>query len=284
MIKINDRVIVPHYFPDGTFNLNGHDFRDMVASMKYPAVTITWFFESLEEQVLLSTLTLFLQDKMRAEVDLVMPYVPNARMDRVKNPEREVHTLKYFAHFINSLNFTKVCILDPHSAAAADYIDRTVVWGISKIVKPIIVGAYESDREGFDFLYFPDKGAYERYSDTLNIRPALFGEKDRDWATGEIRGLNVRSIYPSPEEGLAGKRILMIDDISSYGGTFKFGAMKLREMGFETVCLYVTHCENSIMSDKGVLTTHPDLIDRVYTTDSLYRPDHDKITTIPLNY
>ncbi len=47
-------------------------------------------------------------------VSLDMPYIPNARQDRVKG-ENDVFTLKYFAEFINSLDFDRVFVLDPRS-------------------------------------------------------------------------------------------------------------------------------------------------------------------------
>lgn len=43
-----------------------------------------------------------------------LPYIPNARMDRVKNND-EVFTLRYFCEFINGLNFSGVYVLDAHS-------------------------------------------------------------------------------------------------------------------------------------------------------------------------
>ena len=45
-----------------------------------------------------------------------MPYIPNARQDRVKGPE-DVFTLKYFANVINALGFRTVTVLDPHVKA-----------------------------------------------------------------------------------------------------------------------------------------------------------------------
>jgi ribose-phosphate pyrophosphokinase len=60
-----------------------------------------------------------------------------------------------------------------------------------------------------------------------------------------------------------------MDDICSRGGTFKFSALKLRELGASEVRLFVSHCENVI--DKESLIEAG--ITKVYTTDSIYRPE-----------
>lgn len=106
MIKVNDIQIQPEYYPDGTLRLN--------LAPQGSGANIEWLFENNEE-----TLTLyFLVNHLRAhgteKIILNMPYIPNARMDRVKN-EDEVFTLKYFAQLINNLNFERVIVRDAHS-------------------------------------------------------------------------------------------------------------------------------------------------------------------------
>ena len=73
--------------------------------------------------------------------------------------------------------------------------------------------------------------------------------------------------------------MLIVDDISSRGGTFYHSAKKLKELGAAKVFLYVTHCENTILEGE-VLTSG--LIEKVYTTDSLFTQTHEKIEVIEL--
>lgn len=106
---------------------------------------------------------------------LSLPYIPNARMDRVKNDD-EVFTLKYFCDFINWLGFSSVYVLDAHSDVSTallnncvkenpkEYVDKA----ISKIGMRNLV------------LYFPDAGAAKRYSDLFPELPYCYGEKKRD--------------------------------------------------------------------------------------------------------
>ena len=45
--------------------------------------------------------------------------------------------------------------------------------------------------------------------------------------------------------------------------------------------MYVSHCENSILDpERGHLFDDPELIHKVYTTDSIFTGKHDKITVL----
>ena len=117
MISINDVVIEPGRFPDGTLHLLYDDFdRD------YDTV-IHWQYENNEELVMLIFLTKHLRAHGVNNISLYMPYIPNARQDRVKE-NKDVFTLKYFAQIINDLRFDSVTVLDPHSSVSEALIDR----------------------------------------------------------------------------------------------------------------------------------------------------------------
>lgn len=82
---------------------------------------IVWNYESDAEMVVLYYITKHLKNAGFI-VSLYMPYIPNARMDRVKNND-EIFTLKYFAEFINSLEFEAVYVRDPHSNVSCALIN-----------------------------------------------------------------------------------------------------------------------------------------------------------------
>lgn len=100
-----------------------------------------------------------------------------------------------------------------------------------------------------------------------------FGVKRRNWETGQIEGLD---IIGDPEK-IKGKTILIVDDICSRGGTFFHSAKKLKEMGAGDIYLYITHCENTIL-DGDIL--NGELIEKVYTTESIFTKEHEKIYVI----
>ena len=73
------------------------------------------------------------------------------------------------------------------------------------------------------------------------------------------------------------RRILIVDDICSAGGTFKFSAIKLKELGASDVSLYVSHCEDNIQNGDLLKT---DLVSKIYTTDSILHIKNPKIQII----
>lgn len=107
MISINGNPIEINKFPDGTLLIKEEP--------SYNIALISWYFENNEELVALIYLANHLRSHGVERMELYMPYIPNARQDRVKKPE-DVFTLKYFASVINSLGFDKVAVLDPHSS------------------------------------------------------------------------------------------------------------------------------------------------------------------------
>ncbi len=70
------------------------------------------------------------------------------------------------------------------------------------------------------------------------------------------------------------RKILIVDDISSKGGTFYFSAKKLKELGAGEIYLYISHCENTIL-EGDVLTSG--LIKRVFTTNSIFTKKDERI-------
>jgi ribose-phosphate pyrophosphokinase len=191
-----------------------------------------------------------------------MPYIPHARMDRVKNDE-DVFTLKYFCEIINSLHFTTVEVRDAHSNVSLALLNNVYEDPIEDYVRDAI------NQSGAEALFFPDEGAMKRYSSESKL-PYAFGMKKRDWKTGQIQGLDVAGNV----ESIRDKNILIVDDICSKGGTFYFSAKKLKELGAKNIYLYVTHCENTIF--EGELLTGG-LISKIFTTNSLLSKNHDMI-------
>lgn len=257
MIQVNRKTVELSRFPDGTLHL----IPEIDMSNADYHVTISWYYENDSEMAALMFLTKHFKEN-GFEVILFMPYIPNARMDRVKN-ENDVFTLKYFADFINSLHFSLVIVLDPHSSVSEALINNIIVF------TPIdyIEKAFErvnKETNGEIIAFYPDEGAMKRYSEIIDC-PYAFGVKRRDWSTGKILGLDIIG----DENYLRGKNVIIIDDISSKGGTFYHSAKKLKEVGVNKIFLYVTHCEKTILEGE-VFTSG--LINKVYTTNSIFTP------------
>ncbi len=261
MIKLNDEVFEIGRFPDNTLHLNLQKI-----PFSFKGVTITWYYENNEEMAALLFLARHIQStRVDARVHLVMPYIPNARQDRVKTIH-DVFTLKYFAEFINNIGFSSVTVLDPHSPVSEALFDNLIVESPKKYIDEtlsLLNRLPEINRNPNFMVFYPDEGAMKRYSGMLNSLYA-FGIKRRDWETGKIQGLDVAG----STDLVKGSNILIIDDICSRGGTFYHSANKLKELGADHIYLYVTHCEPTILEGDIFKSG---LIDKVFTTNSIFR-------------
>ena len=265
MIKVNDTEIKVGHFPDGTQSIEFSDDQPY-----YSTNEVEWFYDSDEEVfTLMCVVDMVRRISKNPRIKLWVPYLLNARMDRIKKPEQNF-SLKVFANFINSLNFDQVMTYNVHSNVSEALIDNIV--NIDPIFDvDTVISEYKPD-----IIYFPDEGACKRYADLDSVKesglPVIFGIKKRDFATGKILGLDVVS-----DIDLKGKKVLIVDDICSAGGTFKFSAMKLKELGASDVTLYISHCEDNIQNGDLLKT---DLVSKIYTTDSILHISDPKIQII----
>ena len=220
------------------------------------AIKVEWLYEGDSELFTLICVKRHIDRHFSTkEVVLEMPYIPHARMDRVKSDE-DVFTLKYFCEIINSLNFKIVWVRDAHSNVSLALIDNVCDTGVKAYIRKAI------ELSGANAMFYPDEGAMKRYSSESEL-PYAFGMKKRDWKTGKIEGLDIINA-----DNIVGKDVLIVDDICSRGGTFYHSAKALKAAGAKSVSLYVTHCEETITL--GELAASDGLIDHVYTTRSIF--------------
>jgi ribose-phosphate pyrophosphokinase len=221
--------------------------------------TMTFAYESDGDLVRLMFVRRYLGDN--ATVDLTIRYMPYSRMDRAERGS--VFTLRYVADFINSLDFASVVVEEPHSDVTCALLDRsTAVYPTVELLPDVLERI--SFNKAFDYLFFPDAGAQKRYAKVLGYKTAV-GFKHRDFATGKLSGeMDVVGFDWRTGAGQPVPKVLILDDLCSYGGTFVMAANKLREMGADKVYLFVAHCEH-VMWDGELL----DRVDGLYTTDSI---------------
>lgn len=260
MICINNEIVKPGRFPDGTMLIK-HRVEQA------DKIIVSWFYEDDREMIAVIYIANHLKAHGCDNIHLYMPYIPNARQDRVKTSE-DVFTLKYFSQIINSLGFKTVTVLDPHSSVSEALIDNINIIKPDRLIKDVIENITALEGE-VPSMFYPDEGAGKRYSGMIDL-PYAFGIKKRDWSTGQIMGLDVAGDV----DNIEGKNILIVDDICSKGGTFYFSAKKLKELGAKNIYLYITHCENTIF-DGDILSSG--FINRVYTTNSIFTGEHELI-------
>lgn len=205
-------------------------------------------------------------EEFYSQEDLPMPdfllyltYLPYGRQDRVCD-KGESFSLKVFANFINSLNFDRVYLFDPHSDVAGALFNNVKIIKQVDIVKGFceIATKYGNNR---GLLISPDAGSNKKTSEIakwLSNNRFIRADKLRDLSNGNILETIVYT------EDLRESNVLIVDDLCDGGRTFTELAKALKNKNCGKVALYVTH---GIFS-KGTDTLFNNGIDEIYTTNS----------------
>ena len=245
MISLNGTKITPTIFPDGTSqvwhlpeSLLESVYKDYVAS-------ILWEFESEAEFLHLAQLKT-LVDTYAPVVNLEMPYCPYARQDKRIDNE-STFALTTFARLLNALSFNQVTVIDAHNNPRANAINNLV----DKSPRGFIEDALKATKA--DLILFPDAGAVTRYA-SYDLCDYVYAEKVREQSTGRIVSIEFKG-------GVAGKRLLICDDLCDAGGTFKMVAEHALLQGAKEVHLYISHG----LFTKGIQTLRDSGIKRIWT-------------------
>lgn len=268
MIKINGKEITFETFPNGETKMNEQVILESLTfvSQKETVANITFKYENDADLMKLMFVKKFL-DKRFVLTKLKILYMPYSRMDR--SVDGSAFTLRYVTDFLNYLSFDEVIVCEPHSEVTTNMLYDSK----EHLTTPILLekAMKELNWGEDDFIMFPDAGASKRYKGLFKADNIIVGKKSRDFETGRITGLELESKTPITSKS---KRVIIADDLSSYGGTFVRSAEKLREFGFEKVYLVVSHAEDAIL--KGELFEH---IDKVFTTNSILEVAINKNTS-----
>ncbi len=186
----------------------------------------------------------------------------------------EPFSLKVFADLINSQNYEKVHILEPHSDVAGALINNLEEIFPYYLLK---VNDYVKTEFGGFTLLAPDGGALKKiYKQAQIIKyngDILCATKVRDVTNGKI----LKTEINANNEQIIGKNLIILDDICDGGRTFVELAKILKEKGAAKVILVIAH---------GIFSAGEDemkkYIDKVYTTNSIKTVNSDLITTINL--
>lgn len=176
-----------------------------------------------------------------SSINLHIPYLPYARQDRVCE-EGEAFSLKVFANLINSAKFDNVYVRDVHSDVGPALIDNCTNLTVENIVFDAF--KYIIEKSPLPIIVSPDAGANKRVTKIYSYLSKYYSladlvkcDKTRDTSTGKITSFDVFA------NDLGGATCLIVDDICSYGGTFKGLAKELKAKNAGDIYLYVTHYE-----------------------------------------
>jgi len=200
------------------------------------------------------------------KVNLYIPYCIGGRSDR-KFVEGGINYIKtVIAPIINSQNFNKVTIMDPHSdvlEACINNITKYTNFGVAKMALDDI--GYENI-----CLVSPDAGAYKKIFDVatwFGIDEIITASKVRDVKTGKI----LRTVVPDlPDNNM---NYVIVDDICDGGRTFIELAKVIKEQKPDAkIYLVVTH--GIFSAGFGELNNY---FERIYTTNSIKEHDNSQV-------
>ena len=161
-------------------------------------------------------------------VTLVIPYFGYARQDRVFKPG-EPESAKVMCNHLN-MGCDKVITIDIHKEAVLEHFSCPHV----DLKAASVIADYFKDSK-IDLVLSPDIGAAGRAKD---VGERLGVEYDHLEKT-RLSGVDVR-IAPAKMD-CTGKRVLIVDDMISTGGTIIAAAQALKDAGAVSVSVACTH-------------------------------------------
>ncbi len=202
-------------------------------------------------------------------LELLMPYFPAARQDRVM-VKGEPLSVKVYADLINSVKFDNVIIFDPHSEVTPALLNNCEVLYNHNFVKTAL-----SDIGQDVCLVSPDGGALKKiykvseYAGGIDVVEC---SKMRDVKTGALKGFRVNA------DDLNGRKCLIVDDICDGGGTFIGLANELKKKNAGDLYLAVSHGIFSRGFDE--LLKH---FKTIFTTNSFQDIVHENVVQLGID-
>lgn len=268
-IYVNDREIKFEQYPNGESIVPGIA-RHERTNNNVVVVRLHW---TGDHDLLHLALVKGLLDQQLGTVTSVylhIDYMPYSRMDRQQGGH--CFSLKYVAAQINNMGWAKIYVVEPHSQVTLDLLKWSApIWATATLT-PLAMRSLGFDHSN-DYLVLPDDGAFKRYnnvmSDMLDKCHIVVLKKNRDFDTGKITGIGIDFVLlRGSGDRPAGRRALIVDDLSSRGGTFVAAAELLREKNIATeVSLLVTHMEPA-----GLEGDLRHVMKRVFCTDTMSFP------------
>lgn len=210
-------------FPDGQPHVRIQDLEGVYFA------EVTCSISSPQKLLELQMVAYLLND---AGIDSILhiPYLMAARFDRVMQPGDSLD-IKVIAQVINSLEFSRVYLYDPHSDVSAALINRSRV-----VTNHQLVAAYT---EPNSVLIVPDAGAAKKASAYFewnkNLSDIIYCIKKRDVSNGKL------TLTVLDPVNCAGRPCVIIDDLCDGGRTFTMIADRLLPFNPSKLTLIVTH-------------------------------------------
>ena len=213
------------------------------------------------------------------EISLYVPYFLGARSDRKFLKGQSNYLKTVICPIINSQNFARVTVLDPHSdvlEACLNNFQKTSNVNFASTSIKDITGYERNDKIT---LISPDAGALKKIYDVaeaVECDDVIVANKLRDLKTGRI----IRTEVPGIDQEPGCKSFVIIDDICDGGRTFieiakAIRDIRQREIFNDKIYLVVTH---------GIFSAGFEELEKwftgIYTTDSVKEIENELVTQV----
>ena len=213
------------------------------------------------------------------EISLYVPFFLGARSDRKFLKGQSNYLKTVICPIINSQNFARVTVLDPHSdvlEACLNNFQKTSNVNFASTSIKDITGYERNDKIT---LISPDAGALKKIYDVataIKCNDVIVANKLRDMETGRI----IRTDVPGIDQEPGCKSFVIIDDIGDGFGTFIEIAKSIRdirpkEIFNDKIYLVVTHSIQELGIKRAL-----EYFNSIYTTNSVREYDIENLNVI----
>ncbi|WP_458408048.1 ribose-phosphate diphosphokinase [Anaerotignum sp.] len=208
-----------------------------------------------------------------ARITAVMPYYGYARQDRKARP-RDPISAKLIANILTSAGADRVLTMDLHCAQIQGFFDIPVDNLIgSPLLTNFYINKYGEDLEKDFVAVSPDLGSVTRvrkFAEKLNIPIAIIDKRRPKANVSEV--MNIIG-------DVAGKKVILIDDMIDTAGTITNAANALKERGAIEVDACCTH---GVLSGPALERIEKSAINELLVLDTIELPAEKKIDKITM--
>ena len=208
-----------------------------------------------------------------ARITAVMPYYGYARQDRKARP-RDPISAKLIANILTSAGASRVLTMDLHCAQIQGFFDIPVDNLIgSTLLTQFYINKYGDELERDLVAVSPDLGSVTRvrkFAEKLNIPIAIIDKRRPKANVSEV--MNIIG-------DVAGKKVILVDDMIDTAGTITNAANALKERGAIEVDACCTH---GVLSGPALKRIEESAINELLVLDTIELPEEKKIDKITM--
>ncbi len=166
------------------------------------------------------------------KITAVIPWLGYCIQDKVFRPGEPLSS-KVIAMILQTAKLERIITLDSHNQVIEGFFD---IHFTELFATDTLIDYFKTQKLNIDTIISPDVGALKkanRFSETFDL-PFIVINKKRDRKTGKVS-------IASVSDKVAGKKVLIVDDFISTGGTLIQTAKFLKEKGVKKIYACLTH-------------------------------------------